>query len=138
MARKITVTGKSAAKKADDITVTAKSPETKSVAVEVSDAEGLAIETTAEVMEIDEKGPKKNKVSSAKKAKKPKKVKLPKPPKQKKEKRSLRKQREKYERMIKKARPEKALSLLAIGLAVVGAVLQALIVNEEDKMRDQK
>ncbi len=78
----------------------------------------------------------KNKVVRAKKAKSAKKVKAPKPPKQKKEKRSVRKEREKYEKILKKTHPEKILSLTAIGLAVAGTVLQAVIDHRDRKGKE--
>lgn len=69
----------------------------------------------------------KNKVARAKKAKDTRKVKQPKPPKQKKEKRSVKKQRKLYEKALKKARPEKTLSMIAIELAFVSALLDILL-----------
>ncbi len=77
----------------------------------------------------------KNKVVTAKKAKDAKGIKKPKPPKQKREKRSARKQRIMYEKALKKARPERALSLIAIGLGVASAVLQAVI---DQKNQDEQ
>ena len=77
----------------------------------------------------------KNKVVTAKKAKDAKGIKKPKPPKQKREKRSARKQRIMYEKALKKARPERTLSLIAIGLGVASAVLQAVI---DQKNQDEQ
>ena len=68
----------------------------------------------------------KNKVSRAKSAKPAKAAKPPKPPKQKKEKRSVKKQRKLYEKALKKARPEKMLSLTAIALAFAAAMLDMI------------
>ncbi len=69
----------------------------------------------------------KNKVKRAKKAKAAKVPKAPKPPKQKKEKRSVRKQRKLYEKALKKARPEKTLSLIAITLCLISSVMDLLM-----------
>ena len=80
----------------------------------------------------------KNTVNRAKKVKGLKKPKPAKLPKQKKESRSAKKQRVLYEKALKKARPEKFLSLVAVGLAVTGAVAEALIEQKNIKEREKK
>ena len=75
----------------------------------------------------------KNKVARAKSAKTAKKAKEPKPPKQKKEKRSVKKQRKLYEKALKKARPEKMLSITAIALSFIGTILDVILQMKKDK-----
>ncbi len=75
----------------------------------------------------------KNKVVRAKKAKDAKEPKEPKQPKQKREKRSVRKARKNYEKLMKKTNPERKLSFIAILLALISSILQAVIDQKNDK-----
>ncbi len=75
----------------------------------------------------------KNKVARAKSAKSAKVPKKPKPPKQKKEKRSVRKMRKTYDKALKKARPEKMLSITAIVLSFATTILDILIYKKREK-----
>lgn len=86
----------------------------------------LAQNVEAETAGIEKTGPEENKVVRAKKVKGMKKAKPPKLPKQKRETRSARKQRIMYEKALKKTSAERAISLIAILLALVGAIVQAL------------
>ena len=75
----------------------------------------------------------KNKDSRAKSAKPAKESKKPKPPKQKKEKRSVRKQRKTYEKALKKARPEKMLSIVAIALSFFTTIMDVVIYKKNNR-----
>ena len=92
-----------------------------------TDTAETAAKTASDVAtEEEKKEPEKNKVVRAKKVKGLKKAKKPKPPKQKKETRSAKKQRIAYEKALKKTSAERTLSLIAIGLALVSAILSAI------------
>ena len=77
----------------------------------------------------------KNKVARSKKAKAAKPPKAPKPPKQKKEKRSVTKQRKMYEKALKKARPEKMLSIIAIVLALFSTIMDRILGSRKKKQQ---
>ena len=97
-----------------------------SKAVEDTSAETASEIATEASAEEEKKEPEKNKVVRAKKVKGLKKAKKPKLPKQKRETRSAKKQRIAYEKALKKTSAERTLSLIAIGLALVSAILSAI------------
>jgi len=73
----------------------------------------------------------KNTVTAAKKTKDPKKIKKPK--KAFEEKKSVRKLKKQYTKTLKKISPERTISVIAIVLMFVTAVLDAIIEGKEEK-----